>query len=346
MTDDLLRYVEAVRDLPDDAKLGWPELRLITAPMLGEPGQDEQPEPILLPPDKLEPAPPRIISPLLCDSRTMWFGAQGAGKSLLVSFAIAALAEGDSAFIPGTSVASPMRVGILDWEDNQDEWAERLFRVGVPGRSVPYLAPRGPLTNPSVLASVRSWIDSDGVDLVAIDSVIPAAGGADAMKPEGPTAYYQALRAFERPTLSLAHVPKSQGQADQPFGSTYWSTPSRLTWRIEKIESSEHILKLVNPKHSRWPQAAEMLLKVGWSEPGPLRLRSALSLTLERDAAPLIDRIVLALGVAGTGLTIEDLAGRTGGTTDSVYSALKRNPGRAVCDGNRPAHYSPAGGAR
>ncbi len=297
-----------------------------------------------LPPEDVTPAPPRLLSPLICDSRTLWFGAQATGKGVLVVFAIAALADADSAFIPGSSIARAIRVGVLDWEDNQDEWAERLHRVGVPARSVPYLSPSGPLTNPRVLANVRAWVGGEGVELVAVDSVIPAAGGADAMKPEAPTAYYQALRALERPSLSLAHVPKDKAQATHPFGSTYWSTPSRLVWRVENVGegTGEHVVRLVNTKHSRWAWATELMLRVGWSEPGPLRLRSAQNLTLEKDAAPLIDRIVLALRVAGQPLSADELAARVDASAQSVRETVRRHPHRVTDDGRRPAAFSPA----
>jgi hypothetical protein len=301
-----------------------------------------------LPPEGMEPPPPRLLSPLICDSRTAWFGAQGAGKGVLVVIAVAALANADSAFIPGSLVEKPVRVGILDWEDNEDEWAERLHRAGVTARSVPYLAPTGPLTNTKVIAEVRRWIDGEGVELVAVDSVIPAAGGTDAMKPEAPTAYYQSLRLLERPSLSIAHVPKDKAQARHPFGSTYWSTPSRLVWRIERLGDgdAEHVIRLVNTKHSRWPWSTEMLLKVDWAEPGPLRLRSALNLTLEKDKAPLIDRIVLALRVVGQSLSAEEIAERVGSSADTVRRTIERNRGRVVDDGGRPALFNPVRDAR
>jgi DNA-binding CsgD family transcriptional regulator len=189
---------------------------------------------------------------------------------------------------------------------------------------------------------VRRWVDGEGVDLVAIDSVIPAAGGADAMKPEAPTAYYQALRTLERPSLSLAHVPKDKAQAAHPFGSTYWSTPSRLVWRVERPsdDGEEHVIRLVNTKHSRWAWSTELLLKVGWSEPGPLRLRSALNLTLEKDAGPIIDRIVLSLRVAGRALAAEEIAERIGSTPDTVRTTIRRNAHRVTDDGRRPALFS------
>ncbi|MGA2501565.1 MAG: bifunctional DNA primase/polymerase, partial [Tepidisphaeraceae bacterium] len=300
-------------------------------------------EPVRLPPETLEPAAPRLIEPLICDSRTMWFGAQGVGKGVLVVFAAAALASGDAAFIPGVRTASTLRVGILDWEDNEDEYAERLYRLEVPAHSVPYLAPRGPLTNRQVAANVKAWINGEGVDLAAVDSVIPAAGASDAMKPEGPTAYYQVLRELERPTLSLAHVPKDKADAMAPFGSTYWSTPSRLVWRVEKLaeDSASHVMQLTNTKHSRWPQASPLLLKVGWTEQ-PLRLHSALSLTMERDALPLVDRMVLSIAAAGRPLTAEELASRTGNDDTAIRKTATRNPGRISVSGTRPRVYGPA----
>jgi hypothetical protein len=274
----------------------------------------------------------------------MWFGAQGVGKGVLLVVAIAALADGDAAFLPGSSVAAPVRVGILDWEDNRDEWSERLHRMQVPAESVPYREPHGPLTKAKVLADVRAWADGEGVELVAVDSVIPAAGGADAMKPEAPTAYYQALRELERPSLSLAHVPKDKAEAKHPFGSTYWSTPQRLVWRVERLpDDARHLVKLANTKHSRWPWSADLFLEVGWSTPGPLRIRSGLLLSLAADPAPLIDRIALALTVAGP-LSAEAIAERVGSDARTVRRTVDRHPQRVVNDGGRPALYSPARG--
>jgi hypothetical protein len=303
--------------------------------------EDEMPEDLRLPPSELEPAPERLVEPLLCDSRTMWFGAQGVGKGVLVTVVAAALLQGDGDFIPGARIANPMRLGILDWEDNADEYAERLFRLQVPAHSIPYRAPRGPLTSKAVLADVRSWIDGEGVDLPTIDSVIYAAGAADSMKPEGPTAYYQTLRELERPTLSLAHVPKDKADAMTPFGSTYWSTPARLVWRVNKASDSPHVIQLTNTKHSRWPQASPMILKVGWTET-PLRLHSALTLTMEKDALPLIDRMALVLAAAGQPLTAEELAARTGTDPASIRKTASRNPRRISVSTTHPLVYGPA----
>jgi hypothetical protein len=277
----------------------------------------------------------------------MWFGAQGVGKGVLLTVAIAALAEGDSAYIPGSEVERPVRVGILDWEDNEDEWAERLHRMAVPPLSVPYLAPTGPLTSSQVLANVRRWIEEEGVDLVAVDSIIPAAGSADAMKPEAATAYYQALREIERPNLSLAHVPKDKAQAAHPFGSTYWSAPSRLVWRVERPDDrARHVIRLVNTKHSRWPLAGELILEVGWAEPGPLRLRSAVSPALGRDAAPIIDRIMAALDGAGRPLSVDEISTRVGSDPHTVRRTMARNRERFVDDGLTPARFTAAKAAR
>ena len=300
-----------------------------------------------LPPEDMAPPPPRLLSPLICNSRTMWFGAQGVGKGVLLTVAITALAEGDSAYIPGSEVERSVRVGILDWEDNEDEWAERLDRMAVPPLSVPYLAPTGPLTSPRVLANVRRWIDGEGVDLVAVDSVIPAAGGADAMRPEAATAYYQALREIERPNLSLAHVPKDKAQAAHPFGSTYWSAPARLIWRVERPDDpARHVIRLVNTKHSRWPPATEFLLEVGWAEAGPLRLRSALNMALARDTAPIIDRIVAALAGAGRPLTAEEIATLIVSDQRTVRRTMERHRERFVDDGLRPARFTAAKAVR
>lgn len=311
-----------------------------------EGGFTDEPESgyLRLPPPDLEPAAPRLLSPLICDSRTMWYGAQAVGKGVLLVVAVAALADADAAFIPGSAIGAPIRVGILDWEDNRDEWAERLHRMQVPAESVPYREPRGPLTHPKILADVRAWVDGEGVELVAVDSVIPAAGGVDAMKPEAPTAYYSALRQLERPSLSLGHVPKDKAQGQHPFGSTYWATQQRLIWRIERIEDgSRHLLKLVNTKHSRWPWTPDMLMEVGWSEAGPLRVRSGLNLT--EDPAPLIDRIVLAVTVGGS-LTAEAIAERVGSDSRTVRRTVDRHPQQVAGDDSRPTVFGLPKGAR
>jgi hypothetical protein len=292
-----------------------------------------------LPPEERVTTPPRLAEPYICDSRTMWFGAGGVGKGALAAAAAAALATGDDGYLPGCRIVRTARVGILDYEDNRDEWADRLQRLGLAPASMPYLAGRAPLTRRGGLDRARAWVRDEGVELVLVDSAIPAAGVADAMKPEGPTAYYLALAELAVPSWTLAHVPKAQAAADHPFGSTYWSTPQRLMWRVEKVETADaarHVVRLVNTKHSRWPWAPSTVLHVEWGE--WLRVRPT-GVLLTDDAFPLIDRIVAALTAQGRPLTADELAQLVDSTAQAIREQARRHPHRVSPDGGRPQRY-------
>ena len=291
-----------------------------------------------LPPLERVPPPPKLLDPYVCNSRSILFGAQDAGKSALVAAGVAALHTGDAGYLPGCKVDKVVRVGILDYEDNLDEWAERLHRLGLNPGEVPYLDGRRPLTKAAGLARAADWIKDEGLELVAIDSVVPAAGIADAMKPEGPTAFFDALKKLRLAKWLLAHVPKDQALAKHPFGSTYWSTPSRLNYRVERIEHpKDHLIRVVNTKHSRWPETAPLVLRFDWGGDG-LRVQPT-GVVLDDTAYPLIDRIVAAIQAAGQALTADELAECVGSTADAVRTQARRHPHRVVSDDGRPHRY-------
>jgi hypothetical protein len=288
---------------------------------------------VRLPPVAWTPPPPRLVEPYVCDSRSYIFGAGDTGKSVFVAFLIGALAG--AVDIPEARVQRELRVGVLDYEDNQDEWADRLHRVGLPAAAVPYLAPSRPLA--ANIEEVRAWIADEGVDLVAVDSGLAAAGGTDAMAPETPLGYYRALKRLERPTLTLFHVPKSAAAAEYPFGSVYWSNGARLGWRAERVDDlTGHVVKLTNTKHNRWPRANSSVLRIDWQHER-IALTSALNL---EPAALTHERIEAALLREGTALTAKVIASRLTLPEGTVRSSLEGHPEKFRKDGTTMAELA------
>jgi hypothetical protein len=74
--------------------------------------------------------------------------------------------------------------------------------------------------------ALRAVVQARDIDYIVIDSIPIACGAADVLKPEAPAQYHAALSSIGVPTLSLAHVTKTEDPR-YPFGSVFWHNLSR-----------------------------------------------------------------------------------------------------------------------
>jgi hypothetical protein len=133
-------------------------------------------------------------------------------------------------------------VGILDYENNPDEWYRRYERFGGVMDLLRIVSPsyepggflRGPVWEQA--AELASAIAALGIGRVYLDSVVPATEVDESQigSPAIPTNYFRAMRTLGVPTVSIGHA---SGAVDKrslakPWGSHYWRNIPRITWAL------------------------------------------------------------------------------------------------------------------
>jgi len=281
------------------------------------------PERIWLP-RPIETVPLRPLEPLLCDSRTIFFGRGGVGKGFLSCAVIAAFA-GAQEFPPPIVVNKKMRVGILDFEDNEDEWNSRLTGMGVNAASIPYYRSAVPFSikAKTAMREIKEWVADTDPDMVLVDSVIPAVGGLDVGDPRSAELFRGSMDEVNKPYLALAHVTKQKGPSDYPYGSVTWANNARLIWRVDSVSDTDGILmQLDNTKASRWMQAGD-----------PISVRFKISdmgrrITVQSGFATgfAVSALVDLLRGLPEGVTLEDIASNLDKTKDTIEKMINRYP--------------------
>lgn len=282
------------------------------------------------------PAPPLVIDRIDSDGHTILYGTGDVGKGTIASSWIAQL------------VASGKKVLILDYENHPNEWARRigaLLRDPDLDRQVWWAGPlrhdwpgrRGPIWDQA--KSIRKFIETDAIDMVVVDSIVPACGGADVMEPGAPGRYAGALQYLGVPVLSIAHVTKAD-ELRYPFGSVFWHNLARVTWSLNRAAGGR--LELVNRKSNNHEKAGRFEVTVTWQD-------DELREVWERGySAALADRIADVLGdeASTVGQIVRRLNeecddGETEVKDNSVRTALRRHIGglapRFTVDGTGPS---------
>ena len=207
-----------------------------------------------------DPPPTLLIDRLDPLGHTILYGTGGSCKGTLASWWIVQL----------------VRVGhhvlIVDYENHPEEWARRVNGLGgaealagvthVSPRAASWQGRSGPIW--SQQADLRDLAIQLGIDYLVIDSIVPACGASDALKPEAASQYAGALEFIGLPALSLAHVTKAEDAA-YPFGSVFWHNLSRMTFSLAR--KGERI-EVVNRKHNNYPKQARSVVVVTWDQSG------------------------------------------------------------------------------
>jgi hypothetical protein len=291
------------------------------------------------------PPPPLIIDRLDPEGHTILYGTGGCGKGVLAASWIVRL------------VRSGATVLILDYENHPGEWARRIF--GLAGADVlghvVHVAPltaawqdtRGPMWEQAT--EIRELVSAVGATNVVIDSIVPACGGTDPMKPEAAALYAGGLEYIGLPILSLGHVNKAD-DLRYPFGSVFWHNLARTTWSLKR-DGERAILH--HRKHNNYAALGRFIVESTWHED---RVGEVAELEF---AVVLGDRIDDLL--AGEDLTITAIVGKLNAElegdeeplkADSVRAALRRGirstarrPQRFTVDGSgESATYRRVGG--
>lgn len=190
---------------------------------------------------------PLLFAPFLVENgANMLFGDGGTGKTFFCLRLALSLATGKP-FL-GFKPKEPAGTLFIDYEDNAKSASYRLSRLCADPalgldpvqakKFIRYFNPQGaPLA--SITPALKKIIREHHIGLVLVDSVASACG-SEPEKAESAAQYYNALQTLGVTSLSIAHVPKTEGgKQDKAFGSVFWHNLARNTWNIQGEEDKD-----------------------------------------------------------------------------------------------------------
>ena len=272
------------------------------------------------------------VTPLLAEGLpNMIFGDGGVGKSMVALWLSTMVTEG----MQEPFECSPGNVLYLDWEMEAEEAQGRLRRIAE-GMGLPtpprifYRRCAGRLVDD--VEWLAETVQSKGIDLVVVDSAVPACGG-NPNEPESVQALFYGLRQLEVTSLIVAHVSKNtaDGPVTTPYGSVFWSNLSRNVWQAQKEQQADDdsiVVALWHRKTNVGPLLKPVSLKITFSP----------SFSVERVATverpKLASKLTLAEQMAarlGDGaMSSSALAEAMGANPNSVRTTLARRDDRFV----------------
>jgi hypothetical protein len=245
---------------------------------------------------------------------TILHGMGGVGKGTLASWWIVEL------------VARSHRVLVVDYEGHIEEWSRRINGLGgaearagvmyVSPSSLAWKGRRGAIW--AQAADLHALAVEWGATYLVVDSVVPACGPTDPLKPEAAGQYAAAIVAIGLPTLSLAHVTKADSPT-YPFGSIFWHNLARMSWSLTRDGET---VQLVCRKANNYEHLGRFGVSTTWFE-GCLG-----EVALTPYSVVLADRI--AEVIATESLTVTEIVARLkvedegAVKPDSVRAALRR----------------------
>lgn len=208
-----------------------------------------------------DPPPPLLVGRIDPAGHTILYGTGGVGKGTLASsWVVALLMEG-------------RRVLIVDYENHPDEWARRISGIGADASLMEQVLHVSPLTAAWGGKRGALWVQAPDLrqlaiafraDVLLVDSLVPACGGTDALKPEAAAQYAGGLEYIGLPTLSLAHVTKEH-DLRYPFGSVFWHNLARTTWSLKGVGGT---VLLSHRKHNNYARLPRQQIEVTWASDG------------------------------------------------------------------------------
>ncbi|KKN34801.1 hypothetical protein LCGC14_0789810, partial [marine sediment metagenome] len=161
------------------------------------------------------------ISPLIPTGvPTLLYGDGGTGKSYIAAAIGRALTLG----IPFAGMqAREATVAYLDWEWDDEEHRDRLYRLG---SDVTYFYRQCSVPLAHQTRILGRMFDKHGIDFIIVDSLGYACGG-DIRDPDVVLAFFSALRILNRTSFVVHHVPKD---SKEPYGSVYIRNSVRSAW--------------------------------------------------------------------------------------------------------------------
>lgn len=269
------------------------------------------------------------LEPLaLNDLLTVAWSRPGEGKTWLVS-AIAAALQTGRADVLGLAPAAPLRVAILDWEDDAFTKAERVRAIaGHPVPSVVYVACRAAIWDE--LDRIMRVVREGAVDYLIVDSLGMACGGLPPESSEAALRCGTAIRRIGLGMFATAHIPKNGNDESAPFGSIFWLAQLRLGWFVKREQEATDagfrlgvFCKKSNNDRTPPPLAYDLVFAEG---------RTRFERRDVRDTPELASRVSLRWrlqgSLAGGPRLIHDLAEELDEKPDTVGRTLRRYAGK------------------
>lgn len=139
-------------------------------------------------------------------------------------------------YVCGRLVCSGLRVLFCDWEFSGEDHRDRLERLfGAQMPDLLYVRCDKPLVDEA--DRLRRIVRDEHVDYIALDSIAFACDGPPEAA-EVASAYLRALRSLGVGSLNIAHISRSEGANQKPFGSAFWHNGARMTWFVERANES------------------------------------------------------------------------------------------------------------
>ena len=240
------------------------------------------------------------LTPLLAEGLpNMIFGDGGVGKSMVALWLSTMVTEG----MQEPFECNPGNVLYLDWEMEAEETQGRLGRIAE-GMGLPtpprvfYRRCAGRLVDD--VEWLAETVQSKGIDLVVVDSAVPACGG-NPNEPESVQSLFYGLRQLEVTSLIVAHVSKSvaAGPQTSPFGSVFWSNLSRNVWQAQKEQEmgeDSMVVALWHRKTNVGPLLKPVTLKITFSPSFSVERVATGEYKTLASKLPLAERMAAALG--------------------------------------------------
>lgn len=216
--------------------------------------------------DRISDEPPRdlLLGMFEPDGQTLVYGSPGVGKGTSAAYWSCELQK------------LGMRVGIFDPERRPREWSRRTAGLGGDRSQIIYIDPTDlgrkyvgrPLWDAE--PALRAIVRNAGVDLLFIDSILPAIGvGEERLRSDAqaPYLYVGALDALGIPSVSLGHPPKGQPEGE-PYGSMAWLGAMRLTWLGTSGERDGHQVRWRPRKRNERGHISGVLLTILYGSDG------------------------------------------------------------------------------
>jgi hypothetical protein len=139
-------------------------------------------------------------------------------------------------YLTGRMLEQGLAVALFDWElcgeDHRDR-LERLFGKAMP--KICYARCERPLVYET--DRLRRIVRDEKIDYAIYDSIAFACDGPPEAA-EVASRYFRACRQIGVGSLHVAHVTKSEGGDQKPFGSVFFSNGARSTWYVKVSEAS------------------------------------------------------------------------------------------------------------
>lgn len=228
--------------------------------------------------------PPMALAPFVLDEGpTVVFGMGETRKSILAQ-AIATSVGTGREIIPGWRPTVSGPVLWLDYESSRRRLARRQKLLGsAPIMHVPCVRPVWDIAD-----ALERLATSEAVQLVVVDSIVPASAGGAVSSKDAETAarYFGAVNRIAPRSLSIGHITKDN-EGTMPFGSVFFHNLARLTWRAQADKDGR--VTLTNHKHTDGDRLPATTLVFDFGE------RLTISHTTPQLTPAMVARIVVDL---------------------------------------------------